>query len=453
MDEKIAPHVDEIIRALGTTGTTGTTVNQAIIKEELTRLLEFKVPMEEAKRSLLKKYGNVDLPLVKKLSELAAGERNIEITARILEINTKVVGIKGQERTIFMGTMVDETGARSFSAWEDFGLKKGNVVKIINAYVRMWQGMPEINFGARSKVEKLDSSALEPLLSKDLESPVHLAELKECEPAIHTVIRIIESHQQEINTKNGPRTIVTGIAVDSTAKLPFTSWVPSPELTTGNTVEIKNAYMRSWQGIPTINMGEFTSISHPETPIDDSDIAGVMDHVPIRLDKITDRDGAFDVSIEGNIISVRPGSGLITRCPECNRVIQKNICRVHGLVEGRNDMRIKSILDDGTGALTVVLDAELTTKVTGYSIEKAREVADANMNPSAVEEKIRKKLMGLSMRLRGNMTKGEYGITLVASDAEFTEIDNAATAADLVKEIEGAGHNSPGQREGDGSLW
>jgi replication factor A1 len=448
MDEKIAPHVDEIIRALGTTGTT---VNQAIIIEELARLLEFKVPLQEAKRSLLKKHGNIDLPSVKKLSELGAGERNIEVTARILEINTKVVGIKEQERTIFMGTMVDETGARSFTAWEDFGLEKGDVVKVINAYIRIWQGMPEINFGVRSKVEKLESSALEPLLSKDLESPVLLAELKEGEPAVHTVIRIMESRQQEINTKNGPRTIVTGIAIDSTAKLPFTSWVPSPELTAGNTVEIKNAYMRSWQGIPTINMGEFTSISHPETPIDDSDIAGVMDHIPIRLDKITDRDGAFDVSIEGNIISVRPGSGLITRCSECNRVIQKNICRVHGLVEGRNDMRIKYILDDGTGALTVVLDADLTRKVTGYSIEKAREVAGTDMNLSALEEEIRRKLMGLTMRLRGNMTKGEYGITLVASDVEVTEINPAAVAADLVKEIESAGYHSPGQ--GDSDLW
>jgi replication factor A1 len=448
MDAKIAPHVDEIIRALGTTGIT---VNQAIIEEELARLLEFKVPLEEAKRSLLRKYGNIDLPAVKKLSELVAGERNIEVTARILEINTKVVGIKGQERTIFMGTMADETGARSFTAWEDFGLEKGDVINVINAYVRMWQGMPEINFGARSRVEKSDSSALEPLLSKDLERPVLLAELKEGEPAVHTIMRIVESGQQEIDTKNGPKTIVTGIAVDSTAKLPFTSWVPSPELSTGNTVEIKNAYMRSWQGIPTINMGEFTSISHSDNLIDDSDIASVMDPIPIRLDKITDRDGAFDVSIEGNVISIKPGSGLITRCPQCNRVIQKNICRVHGSIEGRNDMRIKSILDDGTGALTVVLDADLTTKVTGYSIEKAREVAGADMNLSVVEDEIRRKLMGLTMRLRGNMTKGEYGITLVASDAEVTEIDTATATADLVKEIEGTGQYSTGQE--DDRLW
>jgi hypothetical protein len=73
------------------------------------------------------------------------------------------------------------------------------------------------------------------------------------------------------------------------------------------------------------------------------------------------------------------------------------------------------------------------------------------MNLSAVEEKIRGKLMGLSMRMRGNMTKGEYGITLVASDVEVTEIKPAAAAADLIKEIEGAIHHSPGQ--GDSDLW
>lgn len=59
--------------------------------------------------------------------------------------------------------------------------------------------------------------------------------------------------------------------------------------------------------------------------------------------------------------------------------------------------------------------------------------------------------MGLTMRLRGNMTKGEYGITLVASDAEVTEIDTATATADLVKEIEGTGQYSTGQE--DDRLW
>jgi replication factor A1 len=429
MNDKIAPLVDEIIRALGTTGTT---VNQAIIEQELSRLIEFKVPSEEAKRSLLKKYGVSE---VKRLSDLHGGERDIEITARILDINLKVVGIKGQERTIFMGTMADETGAKSFTAWEDFGLEMGDVVKVNNVYIRIWQGMPEINFGPRSNVEKLDSAALDSLATVDIDKPVLLADMAEGAAAVHTIFRILECQQKEINTKNGSRTIISGTAADHSAKLPFTSWESNPVFAKGVTVEVKNAYVKSWRGVPTINMGEFSTISKSDTDISTDDLAPILNPKPVRLDSITGRDGVFDAIIEGSLISIRPGSGLIIRCPQCSRVIQKNTCRVHGVVEGLYDMRIKSILDDGTGALTVVLNADLTQKVTGYSIDKAKEVAASAMNQSAVEDEMRRRLLGRSMRARGNMTKGEYGITLVADDASLTEMDTAAEAAALINEM------------------
>lgn len=430
MNNEIAPHVDEIIRALDTTDIQ---IDQATIQKELKKLLEFKVPLNEAKRSLLKKYGASDIPEMKNLAELKGGERNIEIIARILDINLKVVGIKGQERTIFMGTMADQTGARSFTAWDDFGLEIGDIVKVSNAYTRSWQGMPEINFGPRSIIEKLDPGVLEPLMIKN--DPILLAGLKDGTAGIYTIFRIIESRQQEIKTKSGPRTIITGIAADSSAKLPFTSWITKPELEVGNTVKVENAYLKSWRGIPSINIGEFTTIQIADNTITEDEIAGIIEPTPIRLDQITKRGGALDVVIEGSVISIRPGTGLITRCPECSRVIQKNICRVHGTVAGINDMRIKSVLDDGTGALTIVLDASLTQKVTGYSLEKCNEIASAAQNSSAVEDEIRRKLMGRIMRLRGNMTKGEYGIILVASDAKLIEIDVTAAAESIINEI------------------
>lgn len=439
MNEKIAPFVDEIIRALGTTGTT---VNQAILEQELTRLIEFKVPSEEAKRSLLKRYGVSE---VKRLSDLHGGERDIEITARILDINLKVVGIKGQERTIFMGTMADETGAKSFTAWEDFGIEMGDVVKVNNAYVRTWQGMPEVNFGPRSKVEKLDRDAPDSLATVDIDKPVLLADLAEGAAAVYTIFRILECQQKEINTKNGSRTIISGTAADHSAKLPFTSWESNSLFAEGVTVEVKNAYIKSWRGVPTINMGEFSTISKSDTGISTDDLAPILNPEPVRLDSITGRDGVFDAIIEGSLISIRSGSGLIIRCPQCSRVIQKNTCRVHGVVEGLYDMRIKSILDDGTGALSVVLNADLTQKVTGYSIDKAREVAASAMNQSAVEDEMRRRLLGRSMRARGNMTKGEYGITLVADDASLTEMDTVAEAAALIKEMGSVGQMLSGE--------
>ena len=433
MEKIIAPLVDEIIRALDTTKTA---IDHDTIEKELVTLLDYKVPPDEAKRSLLKKYATNDIQEKKSLADIQGGERNIEIIVRILNINLKVVGTKGEEHTIFIGTMADETGARSFTSWEDFGINEGDILKITNCYVRIWQGMPQINFGPRSTVDQLDPKTIDPLPVKKLNNPIPLVELETGTSFIHTIFRIIEVEQQKINTKKGPKTIIKGVVADSSAKLPFTSWILDPELVIDSTVEIKNAHVRSWQGIPTINIDEFTTIHRSKTVLSAYDIAEVLDPVPVRLNCIVNRDGAFDVIVEGSIISIRPGSGLITRCPECGRVIRKNTCRVHGTVKGIDDLRIKSILDDGTGVVTIVLDSNLTQKIIDISIEKAVTMASTNMNSSFFEDEIKRKLLGRTMQLRGNMTKGEYGITLVATDAQLIEIDTITKACALIQEMQ-----------------
>jgi replication factor A1 len=433
MEKETVPLLEEIIRALDTTDIA---IDQDIIREELVRLLEFKVPPDEAKRSLLKKYAVSDIQQKKKIADIQGGERNIEIIARILNINLKIVNIRGEERPIFIGTMGDETGTKSFTSWDDFGINKGDILKITNCFVRIWQGMPQINFGPRSTVEQLNPETTDPLFNKELNNPTPLAEMKTGTSFVHTIFRIIEIKQQNINTKNGPKTIINGIGADSSAKLPFTSWIINPELIINNTIEIKNAHVRSWQGLPTINIDEFTTIHRSKTVLSADDIEEVLDPAPVKLNCIINRDGAFDVIVEGSIISIRPGSGLIKRCPECSRVISKNLCRVHGSVEGIDDLRIKSILDDGTGVLTIVLDSNLTQKVIDYSIEKAITIASTAMTPSVLEDEIKSKLLGRTMRLRGNMTKGEYGITLVATDAQLIEIDTITEACTLIQEMQ-----------------
>jgi len=45
----------------------------------------------------------------------------------------------------------------------------------------------------------------------------------------------------------------------------------------------------------------------------------------LEIGDIILKDGAYDIVVEGNILSVRPGSGLISRCSECSRVIQKGM--------------------------------------------------------------------------------------------------------------------------------
>ncbi len=218
----------------------------------------------------------------------------------------------------------------------------------------------------------------------------------------------IEPH--DINTKDGTKKILSGIAADEDTRLPFTAWIILPELAAGSAVEVKNAYVRSFRRIPALNINENSIVTKLDKKLEYKGTSRV------RIGDIVSKDGAYDIVIEGNILSVRPGSGLIARCPECSRVIKKGICRVHSKVDEKIDMRIKAIIDDGTGALTLVLDAPLTQKICGYTIEEAQNIAKAAMSQEAVEDEIKKKLVGKMLAARGNTSKGDFGITLVASD-------------------------------------
>ncbi|MFU8768007.1 MAG: replication protein A, partial [Candidatus Methanoperedens sp.] len=350
-----------------------------------------------------------------------------EVTVQVLELTHRTINIKGIEKTIFSGIISDGTAARSFTAWDDYDLNAGDTIRVTHAYVRSWQEMPEINFGNRSEVTKLDIS-----IEIDPENEMKkLSELRGGEVNVHTEFRILDIETREINTKNGINKILTGFIADEVTKIPLTSWVTLPELVAGNVVGVKNAYVRSFRGIPTLNISENSKVKKLDKNIVYSEPAN------IPIGELIKRDGAFDVTIEGNLLSIRQGSGLVFRCPECSRVIQKSMCRVHGKVEEIPDMRIKAVIDDGTGALMLVIDADLTKKVCGLTIQEAKKIAEASMSHKTVEEEVSRKMFGKIFSARGNMSKGDFGVTLVAKDVWEPPLKLGEKASELLRKIAG----------------
>ena len=81
MDEKIAPHLEELTRALGDIEETG-------IRAEFDKLLAFRVPPDVAKESILRKFGGKSKVL--KVKDLSANLKSFEITGRILDLGEKL---------------------------------------------------------------------------------------------------------------------------------------------------------------------------------------------------------------------------------------------------------------------------------------------------------------------------------------------------------------------------
>jgi len=110
-------------------------------------------------------------------------------------------------------------------------------------------------------------------------------------------------------------------------------------------------------------------------------------------------------TITGVITTIGTGSGLIKRCPECNRALVKGSCGEHGKVEGRFDLRIKAVLSlFGTNDLIdLIISTEATEALTGLSVAKAKDMAMDALDTQVISDKFTKELVGRYYEVTGAM--------------------------------------------------
>lgn len=135
-------------------------------------------------------------------------------------------------------------------------------------------------------------------------------------------------------------------------------------------------------------------------------------------------DGTFtppdsDTHLTGCLVDIQTGSGLIKRCPEedCSHVVGSGQCDEHGEVEGEFDLRLKTVIDDGTEAHQVFFGKEATEALTDTSLDEAIQIAEDAMDLGAVIEEMEPILLGRYYSISGDNV-GEY--TLVKS---FNRVD------------------------------
>ena len=194
--------------------------------------------------------------------------------------------------------------------------------------------------------------------------------LKHGESEINSVCRVLEVSRKGIKTKEGKeKVILNGIIADYTAKIPFFSWGEREELRKNTVVQIENAYVKRGNGLATLYIGKNTSVI--EKDIHFPSWTELMKPKKRAIEEIVSCESAFDVILEGEILSV--------------------------LQQGEEN-RKKMVLDDGTGAVFLELR------------EKEKE-ADISF--------------GMSVRARGNVvaeeSKNGYVLKLIAEKVKISD--------------------------------
>ena len=181
-----------------------------------------------------------------------------------------------------------------------------------------------------------------------------------------------------------------GLLGDETGTIKFTKWSKSdlPGLDEGGVYHLRNVVTDEYQGRFSVKLNRTTVIEERDEDLEVGD---------------------DDVTVEGALVDIQSGSGLIKRCPEedCTRVLQNGRCNEHGEVDGEFDLRIKGVLDDGEDVHEVLFDREGTEDLTGITLEEAKDMAMDALDTSVVADEMRAGVLGRYYRVSGP-TYGRY---------------------------------------------
>jgi replication factor A1 len=188
-----------------------------------------------------------------------------------------------------------------------------------------------------------------------------------------------------------------GLLGDESGTIKFTKWAKSDldEIEEGAVYRLENLVTDEYQGRYSVKLNRTTTITELDEDIEVGD---------------------DESEIEGALVDIQSGSGLIKRCPEegCTRVLQNGRCSEHGEVDGEFDLRIKGVVDDGRDVHEVIFDREATESLTGLSLEDAKTMAMDALDTTVVADEMRETVLGRYYRVRGP-TMGRY---LLANEVE-----------------------------------
>ena len=181
-----------------------------------------------------------------------------------------------------------------------------------------------------------------------------------------------------------------GLLGDETGTIKFTKWAKSdlPELEEGTVYSLGNVVTDEYQGNYSVKLNRTTTVEELDVEMEVGDDSE---------------------EVEGALVDIQSGSGLIKRCPheDCTRVLQNGRCSEHGEVEGEFDLRIKGVVDDGLDVHEVIFDEEATEDLTGISLDEAKQMAMDALDTTVVADEMREKTLGHYYRVAGP-TMGRY---------------------------------------------
>lgn len=374
---------------------------------------ELGISLDEAERAVMARSGirpQNNVRSIGSISELTPDLRGIALKVRVISVSE---GVRSEGKGIYhYGSLGDSTGDIPFISWKDFPFQPGDGVLISNCSTRQYAGRVEVVIGETTDLNSIDdTTGLMPPVDDVV--PMRISELTDGLRNVDVLGRADELHEVSVNVKGNPRMIVNGILLDGSGRIGFTCWGPI-EMTQGGCYRIVGGNIRTYRGSLKLNFDPGAIVKRlPDDVI--PPMEELTRPVPFRVHLIDEGFIPGPVILRGIVIDVRPGSGLVRKCVECGRRLHKGQCSVHGTVEGEDDLRLRAVLDDGSGTIMARAGRDIVESIMGRSMSSILEEARNNMSSDLVIEELREILVGHCWTISGDPGSDDYGPSLYIS--------------------------------------
>jgi len=373
------------------------------IESRLRRLVEeFGVNVAEAERTvtgdLAREYNVTGVggssTELRPIHEIVPGEW-VTIEGKIVALTPPVTPSIAQT-----GIIADSSGAIRFVAWargNPPAMEYGHWYRLESAVVDEYKGTPNLKIHSGTTISRVEEDV--PLLPS-------ITPISGLKPGVGSVrAKVIQDWEVSHD-----RMLQTGLLGDETGTIKFVIWKEDgkEKLELDTVYNIYYAAVDEYNGRLSLTLNTAMYIS------DEGDIEV----------------GRNETEIQGALVHVAPGSGLIKRCPVegCNRTLSRqNYCPVHEIQPNfRYDLRLKGVLDDGVRAKNILMQRDIVEKITGITLEEAITIAETN--PLGMDEifyRVRDAVLGRYYTCNG----GEFGGRLLVDSCTPIAFEPAELAA------------------------
>ncbi len=359
----------------------------------------------------------------------------VTVVGRLLASRKDVIHRKDGSGTIDIvrGRIADDTGAIGFLSWESFEHEIGSLLKFENVQVKTFRDTPELNIGTSTRIEIYHDSNFASADDLGARAVSRIEDLRDGSRDVEIVVEVQKMIRRDFKGKDGEdKSVWSGDIADPTGRCRCSIWSEPPFdfEATPVVIRLRGVRVRAWQGIPDITIDDVSQIEILAAAPWGEGIDLANNVVEVPLSDLASGASRVGISTSGHIISVREDSGIISRCPECRRVLRDGECATHGPQQGDADVRMRLVLDDGKSTISVIVNKAASESLIGMNQESITTEISENGSMTFVQN-LRERLLGRQLQASGRTIVDEQGAMLLSDDVELIELETELIAAEL----------------------